>query len=238
MTTDPELVCVLAMVRSKLREALEVELCVDGYEVRCAESIAEVEARLTPSVADVMIVGSLDDAAAPCALLRGLRDGRLGDGRVPPGMPALAIVSDGELTGLLRAFECGADDVVAQPVRYAELRARLGALMTRASRSRRPQLQRIGNLTLDPAGRAVMVADQPVELSSKEWDLLSCLASQPSRVFTKQELLREVWRTDFVGTTRTHACGDGLASADVRAPYRDRPDRPRPDRHRTARAPR
>lgn len=209
MTTEPVSVCVLAMTHSKLRDALRNQLEVEGYEVRCAESIAEVEARLTPSVADVLIVGSLDDPAAPCALLRGLRDGRLGDGRVPPGMPALAVVPDGELSSLLRAFECGADDVVSQPVRYAELRARLGALMTRATRSRRPQLQRIGDLTLDPTGRCVMVAGQRVDLSVKEWDLLTCLAAQPTRVFTKQELLREVWRTDYVGTSRTldsHAC--------------------------------
>jgi DNA-binding response OmpR family regulator len=209
MTTDPEPVCVLAMVNNRLRDDLEAELSVDGYAVRCAESIAEVEARLTPSVADVLIVGSLEDRAAPCALLRGLREGRLGEGRVPPGMPALAIVPDGKLTSLLRAFEYGADDVVAQPVRYAELRVRLAALLTRASRTLRPQLQRIGELTLDQGARTVSVAGEVVDLSIKEWDLLSVLASQPTRVFTKQELLREVWRTDWVGTSRTldsHAC--------------------------------
>ncbi|MEA2493151.1 MAG: two-component system, OmpR family, phosphate regulon response regulator PhoB [Thermoleophilaceae bacterium] len=202
MTVDPEPVCVLAMVPGAVRDVLEAELSVDGYEVRCAESIAEVEARLTPSVADVLIVGSLEDRSAPCALLRGLRDGRLGAGRVAPGLPAVAIVPDGELTSLLRAFECGADDVVAQPVRYAELRARLAALLARASRAHRPQVQRVADLTIDVAGRSVSVADQAVELSSREWDLLLCLASEPSRVFTKQELLRQVWRTDFVGVTR------------------------------------
>lgn len=209
MTIDPEPVCVLAMSAGKLRSDLEAELTIDGYEVRCAESIVEVEARLAPTVADVLIVGSLEEAAAPCALLRGLRDGRLGEGRVAPGLPALAIVPDAELTSLLRAFDCGADDVVPQPVRYAEVRARLTALLARASRELRPQLQRIGDLTLDVAARSVSVAGQPVELSAKEWNLLSLLADQPTRVYTKQELVREVWRTDWVGTSRTldsHAC--------------------------------
>lgn len=209
MTTGPELVCVLAMKASELRHGLEAELSIDGFEVRTAESIPEVESRLTPSVADLLIVGSLDDRAAPCALLRGLRDGRLGEGRVPPGLPALAIVPDADLNSLLRAFECGADDVVAQPVRYAELRARLKALMRRASRNSTPQVQRIGELAIDTAARSVMVAGNVVELSAKEWELLETLAAQPTRVFTKQELLREVWRTDWVGTSRTldsHAC--------------------------------
>src|SRR5947209_6434112 len=98
MTIDPEPVCVLAMTAGKLRADLEAELTIDGYEVCCAQSIAEVEARLTPSVADLLIVGTLDEPAAPCALLRGLRDGRLGDGRVAPTLPAIAIVGDGELT--------------------------------------------------------------------------------------------------------------------------------------------
>lgn len=209
MTIDPEPVCVLTMEAGELRNALEAELSVDGYDVRCAESIPEVEARLSPSVADVLIVGSLEDPAAPCALLRGLRDGRLGNGRVAPGLPAVAIVPDGNLTSLVRAFECGADDVVAEPVRYAELRARVAALLARASRASVPQVQRLGELEIDVAGRTVSVAGTPVDLSAKEWSLLMCLASHPHRVFTKQELVREVWRTDYVGSSRTldsHAC--------------------------------
>ena len=221
MTTQPDPVCVLAMKPGVLRAELEAELTIDGYEVRCADSIPTVEARLTPSVADVLIIGSLDDLAAPCALLRGLRDGRLCEGRVAPTLPAIAIVPDGELTSTLRAFECGADDVIAQPVRYPELRARLAALLTRASRGLAPQVRRIGDLTLDIAGRSACIHDVPVELSSKEWELLVCLASAPTKVFTKQELLREVWHTDFVGTTRTldsHACRlrSKLAQAGVR----------------------
>jgi hypothetical protein len=117
MTVDPEPVCVLAMTASQPCSELEAELTIDGYEVRCAESIAELEARLTPSVADLIIVGSLDATAAPCALLRGMRDGRLGEGRVAPSLPAVAIVPDGELTSLLRAFDYGANDVISQPVR-------------------------------------------------------------------------------------------------------------------------
>jgi DNA-binding response OmpR family regulator len=209
MTTDPDPVCVLAMNAGRLCESLERELAVDGYDVRVAHSIAEVEARLTSVVPDLMVVGSMEDPAAPCALLRGLRDGRLRCGRLDRHLPALAIVPDAELGSLLRAFDCGADDAVAQPVRYPELRVRLRALLSRARRAHTPAVQRVADLELDVPGRAVAVAGSPVELSAKEWDLLACLASQPTRVFTKQELLRIVWHTDFVGSSRTldsHAC--------------------------------
>jgi DNA-binding response OmpR family regulator len=72
-----------------------------------------------------------------------------------------------------------------------------------------PQHQRIAELELDIPGRTVSIGGAPIELSATEWSLLMCLASQPTRVFTKQELLREVWQTDWVGSTRTvdsHAC--------------------------------
>src|SRR5437868_7048758 len=67
MTNDPEPVCVLVMNAGGLRSGLESELTIDGYAVRCARSLDEAEAELTPSVADVLIVGSLEDRAAPCA---------------------------------------------------------------------------------------------------------------------------------------------------------------------------
>jgi hypothetical protein len=103
MTIDPESVCVLAMSASKLRSDLEAELAIDGYEVRCAESIAEVEARLTPSVADVLIAGSPEGASAPCALLRGLRDGR------PGGVPtATTSTAPAHLPASGKAFSFGA----------------------------------------------------------------------------------------------------------------------------------
>jgi DNA-binding response OmpR family regulator len=146
MTTETEPVCVLAMATGTSRDHLASELTIDGYGVRSAQSVAEVESRLTAAHADVLVVGTLIDPAQACALLRGLRAGRLCEGRIAPDLAALEIVPDGELTSLLRAFECGADDVVAQPVRYAELRARLGALCRRARQGRMPQHQRIAEL--------------------------------------------------------------------------------------------
>ena len=203
MTFDPEPVCVLVMNAGSLRSGLESELTIDGYEVRCAGSIEEAEELMSSSPADVLIVGTLEDCAAPCALLRGLRDGRLADGKVSPALPAMTIVRDGDLNSVLRPFDCGADDVVAQPVRYAELRVRLAALLRMARRTAGPRVQRIGELTIDAAARTARVGVVPVELTNKEWALLQMLVSQPTRVFTKSELLREVWRTEFRGASRT-----------------------------------
>jgi DNA-binding response OmpR family regulator len=116
----------------------------------------------------------------------------------------------GELE-VLRAFEAGADDVVAKPFSYVELRARLGAVMRRAgppgwSRASRVQ---INDLEIDTAGRSVTVAGAAVHLCRREYELLLELATDPHRVFTKRELLSQVWGFRSEGATRTldsHAC--------------------------------
>ena len=68
---------------------------------------------------------------------------------------------------------------------------------------------RVGELTLDPLTRAVRLAGEPVHLSAKEFALLAALAEEPTRVYGKHELLRDVWGYRSMGATRTldaHAC--------------------------------
>ena len=68
---------------------------------------------------------------------------------------------------------------------------------------------RVGDLTVDPATRAVRLAGEPVHISAKEFALLQALAEEPERVRSKNELLRDVWGYVSIGQTRTvdaHAC--------------------------------
>jgi NADP-dependent 3-hydroxy acid dehydrogenase YdfG len=101
------------------------------------------------------------------------------------------------------------DDYVCKPFAYAELRARVAALLRRAQQ--RPGLGRVrvGSLEIDPVARVVTLGGERVELSQKEYALLRTLAAEPVRVFTKDELLRQVWGYRASGITRTldsHAC--------------------------------
>lgn len=129
--------------------------------------------------------------------------------RVNPQLPILVLSGHAQELDRLRAFERGCDDFLAKPFSYPELRARLAALVRRAERRGYAGRLRVGELELDPAARAVFVRGRPVDLSQKEYALLRALASDPTRVFTKQELLRTIWGYRSVGTTRTldsHAC--------------------------------
>ena len=129
--------------------------------------------------------------------------------RLDPSLP-LVIVSGrtGELDRV-RGFERGADDYVSKPFSYGELRLRIAAVLRRAhGRRQRGRLQ-VGDLVVDPAAREARLRGARIDLSAKEFALLCALASAPTHVFTKEQLLREVWGFRSLGTTRTldsHAC--------------------------------
>ena len=109
----------------------------------------------------------------------------------------------------VRGFERGADDYVVKPFSYPELRGRVAALLRRAQGRRVAGRLRVGGLVLDPPSRQVTLHGEVLALSQKEFSLLRVLASEPTRVWTKAELLRMVWGPHTAGTTRTldsHIC--------------------------------
>jgi DNA-binding response OmpR family regulator len=104
----------------------------------------------------------------------------------------------------VRALDRGADDVIGRPFAYVELLARIRALLRRSSTSSAEVLTAAGGeLVVDRRTRRVAVRDRSVALSAKEFELLAWLAAEPYRVFTKEELLREVWGFRALGRTRT-----------------------------------
>jgi DNA-binding response OmpR family regulator len=102
----------------------------------------------------------------------------------------------------VRAFRQGCDDYVARPFDYEELVERIRAVLRRA---RTPAARRIvaGPLEIDLTARVVTLDGKPVGLSQKEYALVVLLAREPRRVFTKAELLREVWSYPAGARTRT-----------------------------------
>ena len=107
-----------------------------------------------------------------------------------------------DLVERVRALDRGADDVVGRPFAYEELLARIRALLRRSS-SAAPEVLAAGDIVVDRRTRRVSVRDSLVTLSAKEFELLTWLATEPNRVFTKEELLREVWGFRALGRTRT-----------------------------------
>ena len=92
--------------------------------------------------------------------------------------------------------------MVTQPLVYEELLARIRAVLRRAAAPERERLE-AGPIVVDRRTRHVTVHGRPVALAAKEYELLVRLASEPMRVFTKEQLLREVWGFRSLGRTRT-----------------------------------
>ena len=124
-------------------------------------------------------------------------------------MPLIVLTARADELARVRYLDRGGDDVVTKPFSYAELRARVAAVLRRSRRRVRGRVTRVGALRIDHAARDVRLGDTPIPLSAMEYALLAHLAADPARVFTKHELLRDVWGFRSPGRTRTvdsHAC--------------------------------
>ncbi|WP_205698713.1 response regulator transcription factor [Conexibacter sp. SYSU D00693] len=209
MTDDPATI-LLVEDDAATRTFLGDELTADGYEVFVADCLRDGLRLLETKFPDLVVcdVGLPDGSGLD--LLRHVRSADRLAGRVDPRTPLLVLSGRCAETDRIRSFERGADDVVAKPFSYGELRCRMRALLRRCEGRSRSGVLRVGDLEVDPVARRVTLRGQVIALSQKEFALLRTLASEPLRVFTKDELLRTVWGFRSIpGTTRTldsHAC--------------------------------
>ncbi len=185
------------------RRFLAENLSADGYQVIEAEGVWEARGLLETRFPDLAIIDlGLPDGNG-LELLTKVRGADRIAGRLDPDLPLLVLSGRVAELDLLRGFDRGADDYVMKPFSYHELGARVRALLLRTQRRPRAGRLRVGSLELDPTSRQVWVGGEPVSLSKKEYALLRALAGEPTRVFTREELLRGVWGFRAMGHTRT-----------------------------------
>jgi DNA-binding response OmpR family regulator len=175
---------------------LERHLRDDGFEVLRAgdgEGALDLVERTRP---DLVLLGT---GLEVCRRLREGEPGRSWDRAVPVIVLGRA---EADAVDRLRAFDRGCDDYVGRPFDYTELLARIRAVLRRAAPPETDMVQ-AGEILVDRRARCVTVAGIRVPLPGKEFELLARLAQEPNRVFTKEELLREVWGFRSLGRTRT-----------------------------------
>jgi DNA-binding response OmpR family regulator len=185
------------------RRFLADNLAADGYEPLEAESAAEGLRLIAAAPPELAIIDlGLPDRDG-LELLRQIRQSADRAAPIDSHLPVVILSGRASELDRIRGFERGTDDYVVKPFSYAELRARIDALLRRARAHPRRGRQRIGGLELDPLARQVSIDGAPVRLAKKEFALLCVLAAEPTRVFTREELLRGVWGYRTLGTTRT-----------------------------------
>ena len=176
---------LIAERESGVRGFLERHLALDGFDVVGTDDRDAALALVSTAHPDLVLLG---DPAALDAF---------------SGIPVIVIGAEqSDAIDRVRAFARGCDDFVARPFVYDELVARMHAVLRRAKPAEPERLQ-AGPIAVEHATRRVSVGGTRVDLAGKEYELLVKLAAEPFRVFTKEELLREVWGFRSLGRTRT-----------------------------------
>lgn len=191
---------LLAERDREYREHLAANLREDGYEVLVACSRRQALVLLCERMPDLLLVDVTGDTLAVVDAVRG---GESVAGRINPGVPIIVLSGSADELHRARCLQRGADDVVAKPCFYPELRERVAAVLRRCCEERARAVLRVGAMSIDPAARTVHVAGRPVKLSRFEFDLLRTFAAQLGRVCTRGELLRDVWGYSTAARSRT-----------------------------------
>ena len=189
----------LLLLTSALQPSAEVlpGLALLGHSVKILP--AEGSALLEAPDSDVLLVDGRQDLAGARDLCRLIR-------ATGSDAPVLLIVTEGGLAVV--SHDWGADDVVLMTAGPAEIEARLRLALGRLNAARDAadpdaHVIRSGEVVVDEATYTAKIGARPLDLTFKEFELLKYLAQHPGRVFSRQQLLQEVWGYDYFGGTRT-----------------------------------
>lgn len=193
LVVDDEQVLVKGLKFNLEHEGYQV---ITGYDGVQAVELARQE-RPDLILLDVMMP-KLDGLQA-CMQIRTFSD-----------VPVILLTAKSEDMDKIMGFECGIDDYVTKPFNVLELKARVKALLRRtggkgqAAGYRDPEdLLQAGHIQLNRAARELKREGIPVELTAKEFDLLWLLMSHPGRVYSREQLLDQVWGYEYQGDYRT-----------------------------------
>jgi DNA-binding response OmpR family regulator len=190
LVVDDEPVVTEVVERYLMRDGFEVSTAGDGD---AALALAQTWA---PDlvVLDLMLPGK--DGLEVCRALR--RDS---------SVPIIMLTARGDETDRIVGLEIGADDYIVKPFSPRELVARIKAVLRRSASSSDAatsnDLLRFQGLTINPRTRAVEVNGKSASLTAKEFDLLHFLASHPEQVFSREQLMNDVWDYTFAGDAST-----------------------------------
>ncbi len=167
---------------------------VDLLPIKVRAAAPEAASLVTSGPYDLVLLDARHDLAAARTLCRLLGSDGL-------AVSILAIVTEGGMVAI--GPEWGVADVVLASAGPAEVHARLRLLESRTHNSANSGLISLGELTIEEDTYTARLRGRPLELTYKEFELLKFLAQHPGRVFTREQLVTEVWGYDFFGGTRT-----------------------------------
>ena len=179
-------------------ELLKYNLKKEGYEIETADDGikgVEIAKRFNPDLILLDIMMPQQDGVETCRQIREVPE--MADAHVT------FLTARAEEYSEVAAFEAGADDYITKPIKPRALMSRISALFRKESKSKKKPQIVFGNLTIDRSSYTVTVDSEQFNLPKKEFELLYFLAQNPNKVFSRDELLQNIWGTDVYVLART-----------------------------------
>jgi DNA-binding response OmpR family regulator len=179
----------------RIRSTVVRELSDRGHAVRAAGTAMDGLREVVEWAPDVVVLdlGLPDvDGTEFLKMLRGVS-----------AVPVVVATARDDESEIVRVLDAGADDYIVKPYSVDHLEARVRAVLRRSTETAMQPIIEVADLRIDEGRRVATLADEPLELSRKEFDLLSYLARRKGQVVARRELLAEVWRQPYGGGDKT-----------------------------------
>ncbi|MCX6229825.1 MAG: response regulator transcription factor [Bacteroidia bacterium] len=183
-----------------LNEILQFNLESEGYVVDTAFS-AEEALKKDLSVYQLLILDVMMGQVSGFSLAKKVRKELLLD------VSIIFLTARDAENDLLTGFNLGADDYIIKPFSIKELQARVKAVLNR-TKGKKPtevlaNILKMGDLSIDLETKRLIIGSKKIELTRKEYEIISLLAKTPGRIFSREEILRRIWESDVIVTDRT-----------------------------------
>ena len=180
---------------ANIRELLRLYLEREGYTVLEAENGVEGIKKWKSDKPDMLLLDVMMPVMDGWAVCREIR--------AESDVPIIMLTAKGETADRVSGLEMGADDYIVKPLEMPEVIARVRAVFRRMAPDDAPEKLSFDNLVIDKQAYDLVIKGKRVDAPPKEIELLYFLASSPNRVFTRAQLLDDVWGFDYFGDTST-----------------------------------
>lgn len=180
---------------ANIRELLRLYLEREGYTVLEAENGVEGIKKWKSDKPDMLLLDVMMPVMDGWAVCREIR--------AESDVPIIMLTAKGETADRVSGLEMGADDYIVKPLEMPEVIARVRVVFRRMAPDDAPEKLSFDNLVIDKQAYDLVIKGKRVDAPPKEIELLYFLASSPNRVFTRAQLLDDVWGFDYFGDTRT-----------------------------------
>lgn len=180
----------------RIRRLLKLYLTKEGYITKEAEDGSEAIEMILAEDFDLVLLDIMLPGMSGLEVVREVRKTK--------DIPILMITARGEENQRVEGLQVGADDYIVKPFSPREVMLRVAAILKR-TRVEEPETIIIShpNLEIHPESRLILAEGDPITLTPKEFDLFLYLVKNPEKIFTRETLLKEVWRYDYFGDLRT-----------------------------------